>query len=261
MHLQLTNKSVLVTGASRGIGYAIARQFLLEEANVSICARDNARLQQALENLTQQAPDNIITGSAIDVVDKAALSEWIDASAEKLDGIDILVINTSAMTPANNEESWRHSFETDLLAARHCVELCRTHLQQSKQASIVFIASTAALESAVDVIPNPDVGPYGVVKAGLLNYASSLSTVLAPEGIRVNSVSPGPIEFEGGVWDKIKNNNNEMYRNMLQRCRLGRLGCPEDVANAVLFLASPAASFITGTNLVVDGGATRRVQF
>ena len=261
MHLQLTNKSVLVTGASRGIGYAIARQFLREEANVSICARDNTRLQQALENLTQQAPDNTIMGSAIDVVDKAALSEWIDTSAEKLDGIDILVINTSAMTPANNEESWRHSFETDLLAARHCVEFSRNYLQQSKQAAIIFIASTAAVESAIDVMSNADVGPYGVVKAGLLNYASSLSTVLAPEGIRVNTVSPGPIEFEGGVWDKIKHSNKNLYHNMLKRCRLGRLGNPKDVANAVVFLASPAASFITGTNLIVDGGATRRVQF
>ena len=250
---------MLITGASKGIGFAIAQAFVAEGANVSICGRDPQNLDRAI-NVLQKGAANII-GSLVDVTDSNALTNWIEKSAQNLGGIDVLVLNVSAMVTSNSEENWRYGFETDLLSTVNCINVCRTYLEQSVQGAIVFISSTAALESAIDVLPATEVGPYGVFKAGLLNYASLLSTTLAPFNIRVNSVSPGPIEFEDGVWDKIKKHNKTLYDSMLARCRIGRLGKPEDVANAVVFLASPAASFITGTNLVVDGGATRRVQF
>jgi 3-oxoacyl-[acyl-carrier protein] reductase len=259
MDLQLTDKKVMVTGASRGIGKAITATFLAEGARLSICARNRQDLDKALQEFS--ADENSIFTSAVDVADKAALQNWVKHSADNLGGIDILVLNVSAMASGSGEENWRRSFEVDILSSVNTVECCLPHLEQSSSAAVVFIASTAALESAVDVMAMENVGPYGVFKAALLNYSASLSTVLAPKGIRVNSVSPGPIEFDEGIWGGIKNKNPHLYQSMRDRCRIGRMGQPQDVANAAVFLCSPVTGFITGTNLVVDGAATRRVQY
>ena len=119
----------------------------------------------------------------------------------------------------------------------------------------MFISSTAALE----YLGMPQ--PYGAMKAALIAHASDLSQALAPSGVRVNVVSPGPIYFEGGNWEMIKQAMPQIYEQALGQCAIGRMGTPEEVARAVVFLASPAASFITGANLVVDGGFTKRAAF
>jgi NAD(P)-dependent dehydrogenase (short-subunit alcohol dehydrogenase family) len=103
--------------------------------------------------------------------------------------------------------------------------------------------------------------PYNVVKAGIINYAKNLSQAHAAKGIRVNTVSPGPIYFEGGAWERIKGSAPHAYKNALKNIPIGRMGTPQDVAAAVMYLSSPAAGFVTGTNLVLDGGFTKRVQF
>ena len=128
-------------------------------------------------------------------------------------------------------------------------------LEKSKAASIVIISSVSGRE--VDFAA----GPYGVFKAALIHYAKGLSFQLAAKNIRVNALSPGNTYFPGGVWEKIEHGNPALYQQALALNPTGRMGKPEEIARGVVFLASPAASFITGTNLVVDGALTRGVQF
>jgi 3-oxoacyl-[acyl-carrier protein] reductase len=145
--------------------------------------------------------------------------------------------------------------EIDILGTVRAVESALPFLERSDAAAIVVIASTAALESFGGV------RSYNAVKAALINYVSNLANTLASKGIRANTVSPGTIYFQGGVWHKRQLETPEVYETALGKNPMGRMGTPEEVAKAAVFLASPAASFITGTNLVVDGALTQRVQF
>ena len=153
------------------------------------------------------------------------------------------------------EEAWQANFDVDLLGAARVVEAATPLLEASETGSVIFISSTAALEFLG--VPQP----YNAIKAALIAHANDLSQALAPKGIRVNTVSPGPIYFEGGSWEMIKHAMPKMYEQALGSCALGRMGTPEEVARAVTFLASPAASLITGANLVADAGFTKRVAF
>ena len=130
-------------------------------------------------------------------------------------------------------------------------------LKHSSAAAVVVISSVAAFETFPFFAP----WPYNAMKAALIAHAKQLSQVLAAKGVRVNTVSPGPIYFEGGVWEHVKDNLPTVYDGAMTQMPIGRLGRPEEVANAVAFIASPAARLITGANLVVDGGFSRRVQF
>ena len=154
-----------------------------------------------------------------------------------------------------DESGWRANFETDIMGATRGVEAAMPFLQASGAASIILMSSTAAVENFF----SPQ--PYNALKAALITWGSQLSQALAPEGIRVNTVSPGPVYFDGGNWEMIKNAAPAIFESTVATSASGRLGTPEEVANAVVFLASPAASLITGANLVVDGGFTKRVQF
>jgi 3-oxoacyl-[acyl-carrier protein] reductase len=127
-------------------------------------------------------------------------------------------------------------------------------LAESDAAAVVFISSTAALEYLG--VPQP----YNAIKAAMITHASDLSQALAPQGIRVNTVSPGPIFFEGGNWEMIKNAMPKIYESALSQCAIGRMGQPEEVARVVTFLVSPVASLVTGANIVADGGFTKRVN-
>ncbi|WP_048857986.1 SDR family NAD(P)-dependent oxidoreductase, partial [Acidiphilium multivorum] len=151
--------------------------------------------------------------------------------------------------------SWRAEFETDMMGAVRAVGAAMPFLEVSDAASIVVISSVSGRE--VDFAA----GPYGAFKAALIHYAKGLSFQLAVKGIRVNALSPGNTYFPGGVWEKIEHGNPTLYQQALALNPTGRMGTPEEMARAVVFLASPAASFITGTNLVVDGALTRGVQF
>ena len=168
--------------------------------------------------------------------------------------MDIFISNTSGGN-APGEQGWRNNFEVDLMGAVRGVELLQPHLERSDSASVVFISTTAALE--MFIAP----GPYGALKAALINYASALSQALAVKGIRVNTVSPGPIYFEGGTWQMVEKSYPALYASTLGQIPAGRFGTPEEVARVVAFLASPAASLVTGINLVTDNGFTKRVQF
>ena len=247
-----------MTGATRGIGRAIAETFADEGCHVGICARDQASVEAAVAALRKKGIT--ATGRALDVRDGAALKAWIAAVGQELGGLDVLVSNVSAMGGLTGDEGWRRYFEIDLLGTVHAVEAAQPLLEQSDAAAIVQIASIAAIEVGHDIFPDGFLQAYGAMKAALTNYVAELSRTLGPKGIRANTVTPGPIYFPGGVWYKREQEGNPMYEKALAHARLGRLGRPEDVARAVVFLASPAACHISGANLVVDGAFTRRVH-
>ena len=253
MDLGLRGKRAIVTGGTRGIGRAIVDRLAMEGCHVALCARGADEVEETVESVKASGVDGY--GEVVDVSDSRALREWIEEASTMLGGLDVLVPNVSALAVANDEESWRAGFDTDILGSFHAVESAMPHLESSGIGSIVLVASTAALE--IYLGPRP----YNSIKAALVAYAKGLSRELAPRGMRANVVSPGSIYFEGGVWGEAKANAPELYSTMLERNPMGRMGLPEEVANAVVFLSSPAASFISGANLVVDGALTQRVQY
>ena len=258
MDLGLKGKRALVTGATRGIGRAIAETFADEGCHVGICARTKESVDAVVAALGTKGVR--AAGQAVDVRDGAALKRWIEAAGDDLGGIDILVSNVSAMGGLAGDEGWRRYFEIDLMGTVHAVEAARPYLEKSNAAAIVVIASIAAIEVGHDVFPDGFLQGYGAMKAALTNYVAEISRTLGPRGIRANTVSPGPIYFPGGVWQKREEAGDPMYQRALAHARLGRLGRPEDVARAVVFLASPAACHVSGANLVIDGAFTRRVN-
>lgn len=252
MDLGLDGKKALITAASRGIGLAIARELADAGVDVAICARSEGGLESAKKDL--EARGATVFTKAIDVGDGDALRGFVSEAGEALGGLDIVVCNASGGS-AMGDDGWQGNFDVDLMGSARAVEAATPLLSESESGAIVFISSTAALEF-LGVAQ-----PYNAIKAALIAHASDLSQALSPRGIRVNTVSPGPIFFEGGNWEMIKNAMPAIYDRALAQCAIGRMGTPEEVARAVTFLASPAASLITGANLVADGGFTKRVAF
>ncbi|WP_395943914.1 SDR family NAD(P)-dependent oxidoreductase [Brevundimonas sp.] len=250
MDLQLKDARVLVSGGSRGIGRAIVEGFLAEGATVAFCARTEAGVREAEAALGEKA-----FGSVVDITDSVALAAWVEASADWLGGIDIIVPNVSALAGGSDLETWRLAIETDLLGTVAFVKAAQPWLVASDAGSVVLISSVSGRE--VDMFAEP----YGVIKSAVIHYGKTLSVKLAPQGVRVNTVSPGNVYFEDGVWGRIERETPETFADCLAMNPLGRMARPDEVARAVLFLASSAASFTTGTNLTVDGGLTRGVQF
>jgi NAD(P)-dependent dehydrogenase (short-subunit alcohol dehydrogenase family) len=189
-------------------------------------------------------------GRALDVADAAALGSWIEASAAELGGIDALVCNVSALAVGDTAESWEKSFRTDMMHTVHAVAAAVPHLEKSASGSIVLISSVSGFE--VDFAA----GSYGAMKAALIHYAKGLSRQLVGKGIRVNCVSPGNTYFDGGVWQTIEKNMPDLFASTIKANPTGKFGTPAEVANGVVFRSSPAASRISGTNLVIDGALT-----
>ena len=252
MDLQLTGRRVLVTGGTRGIGRAIVEALLEEGADVAFCARDDAEITATEQALADRSGS--VRGSVVDVADASALAGWVTATAEQLGGIDVVVSNVSALAIPDSEESWRACFEVDLMGCVRLVGAAMPHLLASDAAAVIAVSSVSGRE--VDFAA----GPYGTMKAALIHYVQGLAYQLADKGVRANTVSPGNTFFEGGVWDQIRQGDPELYAAALALNPTGRMGTPQEMARAVVFLASPTSSFTTGTNLVVDGALTRGVQ-
>ncbi|HET6518978.1 MAG TPA: SDR family NAD(P)-dependent oxidoreductase [Geminicoccaceae bacterium] len=253
MDLGLAGRRAIITGGSKGIGRAIADTLAAEGCHVSICARGADGVAAAVEAL--RAKGVRAFGRALDVSDRDALLGWIEASALELGGIDVAVANVSALDMNRTDDAWRSEFEVDMLHTVRTVEAALPHIERSDAGSIVVISSVSGLEHD---FTSP---AYGTMKAALVHYASRVASELAPRRIRVNAVSPGNTYFEGGIWQHIERNIPDLFREALAKNPWGRMATAQEVANAAVFLASPAASFVTGVNVVVDGALTRRVQY
>lgn len=252
MDLKLAGKKALVTGGTRGIGRAIVQLLVAEGAKVATCARNAAEVS-ALQDMAA-GNGQAITASVCDVGDKDAYEAWIGDNIALLGGADIFIANVSGGAVAG-EEGWRRSFDVDLMATVRGCEAVLPTMAEHGGGAIVIISSISGIEA----FGGP--GAYGTIKAGLVSYSGQLAEAAAAHGVRVNCVSPGPIHVDDGFWGDMKTNQPEAYEAVCNRHASGRMGTTEEVANAAVFLASGAASWITGTNMIVDGGMTKRVQF
>lgn len=250
MDLGLSGRKVIVSGGSRGIGRAIVECFLAEGAEVAFCARNEDGVRSAEQALGEKA-----FGAAVDVSNPEAVKSWIEAAAARMGGVDIVVPNVSALAVGGDLDTWRKAFDTDLLGTVSMVGAALPFLKRSDAASVVLISSVSGRES--DMFGEP----YGALKAALIHYGKTLSTRHAGEGIRVNTVSPGNVYFSDGVWGQIEREQPETFAACLAMNPFGRMARPDEIAKAVVFIASPASSFTTGADMLVDGGLTRGVQF
>lgn len=252
MDLGIKGLNALVTGGTKGIGRAIAKTLAAEGANVALCARNAEEVAATAAELS--AGGASVIGSVVDVGDGAALAKWVADAGAAFGGIDIVVANVSALAIAGDEAAWQRGFEVDMMGTVRLVNAAMPMLEKSKSGAIVTISSVSGRE--IDFAA----GPYGAFKAAIVHYTQGLAYQLAGKNIRANTVSPGNTYFPGGVWTQIEQGNPAFFKEALGMNPMGRMATPQEIANAAVFLCSPAASFVTGTNLVVDGGLTKGVQ-
>jgi 3-oxoacyl-[acyl-carrier protein] reductase len=248
MDLQLKGKSAVVTAASKGIGRAIALRLAGEGVNVAICARGEDALRATETELRQTGVQ--VLARVCDVGQTDALDGFLDAAQKTLGSVDILVNNASGFGMSDDEESWTASVNVDLLASVRATRKVTPWMASSGGGSIIHIASVSGMQ----VFFGGSGTAYAAVKAALISHSKSSAESLAAQKIRVNAIAPGSIEFPGGIWERVKVGNRPFYDAVLGGIPWGRMGRPEEVADAVVFLASPRASWITGVCLAVDGG-------
>jgi 3-oxoacyl-[acyl-carrier protein] reductase len=243
--LGLRGKCAVVTGGSRGIGRAIAIGLAGEGADVAICARGVDALRATGRDL--QTRGARVLAEVCDVRVPTALDRFLESARRALGHVDILINNASSLSPGDDEEAWRSSLDVDLMAAVRSSSKVIPWFTEQGGGCIVHISSVSGLEAG-----SPPA--YAAAKAALISHSKSLAVALAPRKIRVNVVAPGSVEFPGGMWDRMKQRHPDLYATVLGTIPSGRMGTPEEIANAVMFLVSDRASWITGVCLLVDGG-------
>lgn len=253
MDLGLKGKKVILTGGSRGIGRATLEIFAAEGADVAFFSRNADQVAETVKSLSRHGGK--VIGEAFDMESGSdAYQAWLKSAADRLGGCDIFVpmVSTSG---AGATGDWQKSLDFDVMGSVRGCEALEPYLEKSGAGSVVILSSTAGVETFI--VPQG----YNALKGALLVYAKQQGQAWGPKGIRVNCVSPGPIKFPGGNWEIIEKAMPALHDATQAAFGLTRWGAPEDVAPSVVFLASPASSYTTGTNLVVDGGYTKRVQF
>lgn len=239
-------KTVVVCGGTRGIGRAIALAFAEAGASVSVCARGREGVARMIQELGTHgvAPH----GAVCDLADRAALEGYIAQAADVLGGIDVLVNNASGFGAADDEDGWARALGVDIQATARAARFALPYMRGRAGASVVNVTSISGYRASAR-------GPaYAAVKAALVNLTMSQALMLARDGIRVNALAPGSIEFPGGTWERRRTEDPDLFSRVLKSIPFGRLGTPEEMASIVLFLASPAAAWVTGHTIIADGG-------
>ncbi len=244
MDLGLKGKNAIVTGGSKGIGRCTALGLAAEGVNVAICARGAEALESTRRELAALGVKSY--AAACDVGNADALAAFMIAARDALGGVDILINNPSGFGMTDDEAGWKVSVDIDLMATVRATQQVVPWMEAAGGGAIVHISSISGLE--------PGSPPaYGAVKAALVNHAKTMAQSLAPKNIRVNCVAPGSIYFEGGFWDMVKTHNRAMYDGIVAGIPFGRMGKPEEVADAIVYITSSRANWISGVTLVVDG--------
>lgn len=253
MDLELRGKVALVAGSTRGIGLAIAEGFLREGASVVVTGRGEESLAAAVEQLGNA--DRVLSWCG-DAGDPDQIPACLAAACERFGGLDAVVANVGSGRGTRGwdvgADEWASALQTNLVGSVNLARSAAPLLLERKGSSLTVIASIAGIESTGAPVP------YEAAKAALIHAAKALSRSLAP--VRVNAVAPGNVLFLGGRWEELLNEDREKVKAMLRsHVPLGRFGAPVEIADAVVFLSSARAAFVTGACLVVDGGQARTV--
>jgi NAD(P)-dependent dehydrogenase (short-subunit alcohol dehydrogenase family) len=253
--LGLKGKKVIMNGGSHGLGLAALKLFAAEGADVAFFSRDPDKVNAAIAAIGQAGGGGKIFAEPFDMTDNPeGYKAWLGKARDALGGCDIF-IHTASSSGQGATGDWQRGLDLDVMGAVHAIEVLTPALEASGTGSVVFMSSTAAVETFI--VPQA----FNALKAALITYASQLSQSLAAQGIRVNTISPGAIYYPGGNWEVIQQHVPALYEATLAQMPTGRFGSAEEVAKAIVFVASPACPYMTGANLVIDGGFTKRVQF
>lgn len=253
MELGLGGRRTVITGASRGIGLEIARTLAAEGGSVAICSREEGPLSEAEAELRSLGAT--VFAESVDVTESGRLAAFVGHAADALDGLDAVVANAGGSSGGSlvdsTSEQWQDTFQLNVGHAADLVRAATPYLAAADGAAAVLISSISGSKPA----PRAQ---YGASKAGLIYLAAALARELSPQHIRVNAVSPGSILFPGGGWDSLRVSDPQRFQDFLDRdLPEGRLGTVQEVARVVAFLLSPAASWVNGANIAIDGAQGR----
>lgn len=253
MDLGLKGMKAILVGANGGIGRAVAKVLAAEGCAVAICGRTQDKVDTVKGELDTAGVSNYV--EALDVTDAASVPAFVEKAASELGGCDIFISFTSANPGEDSDKGWETILKTDILPMRRGIAAAKPFLAKSENGSIICMSSTGAVEEFMGV------QPYNALKAAVINYSAATAQALAAEGIRCNCFTPGPVWTDDGPWPQIKQSAPEFYDQIVGAIPNGRITTGEELANAIVFTASPACKAMTGANIVVDGGFTKRVQF
>jgi 3-oxoacyl-[acyl-carrier protein] reductase len=253
MDLGLNGLKAILVGANGGIGRKVAHALVAEGCNVAVCGRSKEKVEKIAGELGNKGVTFV--AEALDVTDAAAVPAFVEKAAKALGGCDIFISFTSVNPGEDTDAAWQLVLDTDILPMRRGIAAARPFLKDSANGSVICMSSTGAVEEFMGV------QPYNALKASVMAYSAALSQTFAADGIRVNCITPGPVWTEDGPWVHIKENMREFYDGIVAQLPLGALTAGEDIAKTIAFVASPACKTMTGANIVVDSGLTKRVQF
>ena len=253
MDLGLSNNVAMISGASRGIGRAIALGLAAEGCRLSLCARGQERLEETAQEARAAGVEVLAT--ALDVTREPEARRWVEATRQQFGGIDILINNVGGSRPGGNlnasRQDWQAGFALNFFSALDLCQLVVPVMEERQAGCVINIASIYGREWG---------GPmtYNAAKAAMISLSKEMARTLAPKGIRVNSVAPGSILFPGGSWEQRQKENPEGIAAFVKaELPAGRFGKPEEVADVVVFLASERAQWVSGACITVDGCQSR----
>jgi 3-oxoacyl-[acyl-carrier protein] reductase len=253
MDLGLKGLKAILVGANGGIGRKVAHALADEGCHVAVCGRSQSKVDKIAAELATRPVTSV--AEALDVRDAEAVPAFVERAAKALGGCDIFISFTSVNPGEDTDAAWQLVLDTDILPMRRGIAAARPFLKESVNGSVICMSSTGAVEEFMGV------QPYNALKAAVIAYSAALSQTLAAEGTRVNCITPGPVWTEDGPWVQIKEHMPDFYNSIMAQLPLGAMTSGEDLARTIAFVASPACKTMTGANIVVDSGLTKRVQF